>query len=73
MLCDGVGLGKTYAATTMRPRVRMSLDGTMRESFEREMRRMVASGTPCAASGATASRCQVLTYAPGRATRSTSY
>ena len=39
----------------------MSLDGTMRESFECEMTRMVASGTPCAASGVMASRYQVLT------------
>ena len=52
----------------MRPRMRMSLDGTMRESFECEMTRMVASRTPCAASGAMASRCQVLTTELGEST-----
>ena len=51
-----------------RPRVRMSLRGTMRESFECEITRMVASGTPCAASGAMASRCQVLTTELGEST-----
>ncbi|MBK6918547.1 MAG: hypothetical protein IPH07_14225 [Deltaproteobacteria bacterium] len=51
-----------------RPRVRTSLDGTMRESFECEMTRMVASGTPCAARGAMASRCQVLTTELGEST-----
>ena len=51
-----------------RPRVRMSLDGTMRESFECEMTRMVASGTPCVPSGAMASRTQVLTTEFGEST-----